>query len=218
VIVHPIPVIASVEHELASHLCSQDSSCGTRAWHYEVPPHGRRSGYTQTVYVGTKQIPGLQSDALAGDFSGVLRGFKNIKEIYLTAPESRGRSRQSQPTYAISAAVTEIAWHGERSVDGMGSTIVGNLLIIPNLIKSRVANSLGYARIDVKVTDVSTGEIIAAFPAAGTYRGEYLTDSAFQFNSDIPKGFGALMIRSAVHLAFQDATIRLAERLSKRGA
>lgn len=218
VIIEPPTVVATLEYDLAQQLCPEQSSCDGRHWSYSVPAHGRRSAWTASVSVGPKIIPGLIPEALAGDFAGVLQGYKNIGEVKIDDGRrvSQVRRAPSVPTYKIGATVTEIAWHGERSVNGMGSTMAGNILVIPNLIRSRVANSLGYARIDITVTDITNGEIVAAFPAAGSYRGEYLTDSPFNFSSDIPKGFGSLMIRSAVHLAFQDATNRLAERMAGR--
>jgi hypothetical protein len=217
-IVEQPTVVATLEYDLAQQLCPEQINCHGRHWSYEVPANGRRSASSMNVSVGPKIIPGLLPEALAGDFAGVLQGYKNVGEVRIDDGRSTSFTRRahSTPTYLIAATVTEIAWHGERSVNGLGSTMAGNILVIPNFLRSRVANSLGYARVDITLKDVSTGEIVAAFPAAGSYRGEYLTDSPFNFSSDIPKGFGSLMIRSAVHLAFQDATNRLAERLAGR--
>jgi hypothetical protein len=208
--------VATLESDLVTHLCPNQMNCDGQHWSYRVPAHGRKSASSVNIAVGRKIIPGLLPEALAGDLAGVLKGYKNIGEIKIHdgRKNSLPHRAHSIPTYRIGATITEIAWHGERSVHGLGSTMAGNILVIPHFIKSRVANSLGYARVDITLTDISTGEIVAAFPAAGSYRGEYLTNSPFNFNFDIPTGFGSLMIRSAVHLAFQDATNRLAERLA----
>jgi hypothetical protein len=110
--------------------------------------------------------------------------------------------------------VTEVAWDGQKTAGGMGSTLAGNILMI-NIDPQRLVSTLGYARIDVAVTDAKTGIIIAAYPAAGTFRSEYLNDGLFVYASDVPQGYGTYMLRSALHMAFQDATLRLAQLMAE---
>jgi hypothetical protein len=214
VVVAPIEFVANVSTDLASNLCAHVASeCGGRIASYEVPQIGGSAPRTMYIQVGKQRYPGLSPDALAGDLAGLLQRYQNIETVSFHPAEVQRHSNTQG--LVIRTVVTEVAWDSEKTAGGMGSTLAGNLLMI-NIDPQRLVSTLGYARIDVAVTDAKTGEIIAAYPAAGTYRSEYLSDGLFVFASDVPKGYGAHMLRSALHMAFQDATQRLAQRLSER--
>jgi hypothetical protein len=213
IVVEPVQFVATVSSDLVQNLCADaNTECGGRPAAYEVPQIGNQTGYTEYLQVGPQTYPGLSASALAGDFAGVLKEYQNIETIALqpTAAQRESIARD----LVIRTMVTEAAWDGEKTAGGMGSTVAGNLLMI-NVDPQRLVSTLGYARIDVSVVDTKTGEILAAFPASGTYRSEYLSDDVFVFASDIPQGYGAHMLRSAIRMAFQDATQRLAQRLSE---
>lgn len=213
IVVEPVTFVANISSDLAQNLCANaNTQCGGRSATYEVPQIGSQIGYTESLQVGPQRYPGLSAGALAGDFAGVLKGYQNIETIALQPTAAQGES--SARDLVIRAVVTEAVWDGEKTAGGMGSTVAGNLLMI-NVDPQRLVSTLGYVRIDVSVVDPKTGEILAAFPASGTYRSEYLSDDLFVFASDVPQGYGAHMLRSAFRMAFQDATQRLAQRLSE---
>lgn len=214
VFVAPVEFVANVPTDLARNLCGPvTSECGGRMTSYETPKIGTTEPHTVYQWVGRQWYPGLSAEALAGDFAGLLKSYPNIETIRLRPPDPHAQS--SGRELIIRALVTEASWDGERTAGGMGSTLAGNILMI-NIDPQRLVSSLGYARIDVAVTDAKTGIIVAAYPAAGTYRSEYLHDGFFVFSSDAPQGYGTHMLRSALHMAFQDATLRLAQILHER--
>jgi hypothetical protein len=214
VVVAPVEFVANVPNDLARNLCEHLSSeCGGRLTSYEAPQIGSVGPHTTYLQVGKQRYPGLSPEALAGDFAGLLQRYQNIETVRLQPPAAQHRSTTQE--LLIRAVVTEVAWDGEKTAGGMGSTVAGNLLMI-NVDPQKLVSTLGYARIDVAAIDIKTGEIIAAYPAAGTYRSEYLSEGLVVFASDVPQGYGTHMLRSALHMAFQDATQRLAHRLSDR--
>ncbi len=214
IVVAPIEFVANVSNDLARNLCEHISSdCGGRVAAYQVPQIGSTAPHTTYLQVGRQRYPGLSPDALAGDFAGLLQRYQNIETVRLQPPAAQHRSNTQE--LVIRALVTEVAWDGEKTAGGMGSTLAGNILMV-NVDPQKLVSTLGYARIDVTVLNARTGEIIAAYPAAGTYRSEYLSEGLVVFASDVPQGYGAHMLRSALHMAFQDATQRLSQRLSER--
>lgn len=210
IVVMPIELVASVEADLAGNLCDEHGGrCGGSLVSYEVPKIGSRAAYKRFFLVGRQLYPGLSPEALAGDLAGILKSYRNVRSVALQPLGGRnGRS------LLLRATVTEVSWDSETSGGGMGSTILGKVTMT-NLNMESLVSSLGYARIDISLLDPTTGDILVAFPAAGTFRSEYISTNPMYFKSDIPNGYGTYMIRSAIHMAFQDATRRLAQRLKE---
>lgn len=209
VVVPQVHILGGVEGRLYRELCP-NGQCGGLTWLPKKPPGELFRNYPDRYDFGIKRFPGLWPDDLGREFARILGGFENIT-IIDDARRIDSMHKKGPPLLRIHGVITELGWNGEESVMGSGTSIFRVLL----LKKDFTVNTLGFARIDVTITDMRNGKILAAFPAAGYFRKEFDAPAADTYQYFVPQGFATALIKSAIQLALYDATNRVAEKLKQ---
>ena len=189
--------------------------CNGKRLCYLVPEHDTTPELTQELVAGP-DLPGYSSQELSAQLLSALSGIENLSLTSVANSDAAYRMHSPSTTsraYLLRGSLTEMKV-AQKVSSGIGGSGLG-LGLITFWASSQSTEKIGYVRIDLELVDLSSGRIIMASPAGGTFSDSYTSETFFQGVIFETEEFQSKLIQWATREAFNNGAALVWDFLRK---